>query len=146
MRSKLAPLSFGGPGGNNSLAIVAQTIPFIVIVSCVSSPLEDLPPVATPGIVIVDWPWCDVEVPPLLDCGEWGSPYDVGSTIKEETVCRLAEELKRCLKPGDWARIEGIRTCRARMTHIIVDLPDLRGEVWVILDEESGAAVCSPWN
>ncbi len=113
------------------------------VVTCTPAPPAELPPIAIPGVLTVEWPWCDVQVPPRISCGEWGSPSDVGTYIKAETVCRLAKELKRCLRSDDWARIKGIRTCQTRhTTHIIVDLPDLRGEVWVIFDKETGKITC----
>ena len=81
-----------------------------------------------------------------MDCGEWGSVTDVGGYIKEEIVCRLAEEMKRCLDPDDWVRIEGIKVCRTAspipMVYIIADLPDLRGQVYVWYYEETGEVIC----
>jgi len=116
------------------------------VVTCAPEPPADLPPIAKPDFTIVDWPWCGVQVPPLMDCGEWGSITDVGNYVKEEAVCRLAEEMKRCLNPEHWERIEGIKVCRTTSpiprVYIVIVLPDLLGSVWVLYDEETGEVTC----
>ena len=92
--------------------------------------------------ITVNWPWCGVEVPPLLDCGEWGSISDIGKTIEPETVCRLVEALKGCLPQDEWEGVERLSVCRREgATYIMAYQTDHQVDL-VVLDEETGEVTC----
>ena len=151
--------------GVRSLALVA-------VLSCHCAPapeenepvarlIEDLPPVSRPSpeAVQFDWPWCDVQVPPLADCGEWGAVSDVGASVSPEYVCLLTGGLKKRLTNGEWSSLPELRVCRGTAPQQSPGPPPtaslgrsvwhtwLRGrlpketEVWAILDEDSGRIV-----
>lgn len=121
---------------------------------CASEPVEDLqvprlmeglpqvPNVPSSEAVQFEWPWCDVRVPPLSDCGEWGSVSDVGSGISAELVCLLAAGVKERLTEREWSGLPEFRVCRTQThTWIRGDLPGEKREVWAVVDEASGRIV-----
>ena len=86
--------------------------------------------------------WKGRAVPPLLDCGEWGSVSDIGKTIEPETVCRLTEELEACLPSDEWQSVEGLSVCRREgATYIMAQHRDHEID-WVTLNEETGEVTC----
>ena len=92
--------------------------------------------------ITVNWPWCGVEIPPLLDCDPWGTVSDIGKIIEPETVCRLTEELEACLPQDEWESVERLSVCRREgTTYIMAHHRDHEIDL-VMLDEETGEVTC----
>ena len=117
--------------------------------SC-ADPLENVPPVADPADrpqSQVDWSWCETEMPPLEDCGEWGSVSDIGGSVRAEDVCKLGIALREYLVTRNWQDSPiNVRVWRAYkpstnqqfgLTHLRVAIPDKVLSLWVVLDEET---------
>jgi hypothetical protein len=88
------------------------------LAACASDPLAELPPVASlsdTGGTVFHWPWCAWEIPPLYDCGEWGSVSDIGVHVSEQQVCTLVGALRASLSEAKWSEIAEVQVCRVRM-------------------------------
>jgi hypothetical protein len=129
--------------------------------ACAGDPLESLPHPA--GLHDetqwrFDRPWCEVEIPPLTDCGEFGSVSDIGDFISEKHVCSLGTSMRGWLAKREWESFENVRVCRTGKwidppepgesiardrpriwwTHIKVDIPERGLHLWIVLDERTG--------
>ena len=142
-------------------SVVVVIAPFTMAPACAWDPLESLPAVAarTGGAgAELDWPWCKARIPPLSDCGEFGSVSDIGGAISEQDVCLLVGAMREWLAERKWDKFQNVRVCRtsqwvvppnpgetisfdrpkAWITHIIADIPEHSMRLWVFLKEESG--------
>ena len=133
----------------------------VIILACADDPRESLPPVA--GRVDqteadFEWPWCEVPIPSLHGCGEFGSLSDIGDFISEQNVCTLIGALHQWLAVRHWETFENVRVCRTSqwvvapelgesiardrprvwLTHIKVDIPEHGIQLWVFLHEATG--------
>jgi hypothetical protein len=59
----------------------------------------------------VNWPWCDVLIPPILDCRHRDAPASAASAVDDETTCVLVQALKNCVNSNDWIGTEAIELC-----------------------------------
>jgi len=126
----------------------------------------ELPPVAEVlgyEVVSLDWPWCAVELPPVLSDSKHCPISEIGERIERERVCRLVVGLKSWmenpprrrppgLQPGDWNRIRSIVVCgwgiprvpssergpnAKPVIYIEVDMGEGRRMFWASLEEEA---------
>lgn len=140
---------------------VPITALLVVAAACAQDPLAGLPPVAgrvAPTAIEFDWPWCDARIPPLTDCGEFGSVSDIGGFISEQTVCSLVVAMQEWLAARKWDRVENVKVCRTSQwvyppklgesialdrpkvwtTRIEADIPEHSIRLRVFLREDSG--------
>jgi hypothetical protein len=85
-----------------------------------------------------------MDMPPLRDHSDC-PVAEIGSSIRLEDVCQLAEGLKRwmndsppdlaMLEPGDWQRIRSLEVCRRSVQ--VYDgegIPSTISELWIYAD------------
>ena len=113
-------------------------------------------------VVQIDWPWCEVEIPPVRADFDVCPIEEIGREIEPERVCTLLKGLKDWmenppearptqLQPGDWNHIRSIIVCRwglptvhppatarsERVIHIEADVPERPRLYWAELEEQA---------
>jgi hypothetical protein len=121
---------------------------------------ESIPNAGSPSNtkgVPFDWPWCDVAVPPLSDCGEFGSPSDIGGRIRAEHVCTLSKALKQELSVRRRPAPSAVEVCHSviarngadpivtdQLTYLRAKFLDGRPAIWIFLNERTGEIIIDP--